>query len=104
MSPTSDPPERRVPTSRRAPSDKQMRFLKNLAAQRGESFTYPETAAQASAEIERLKGRRRGSYVERQIEREQVSRDMAERGGAAAVRDSEIVGYGSSARWKVGER
>ncbi|HWW67355.1 MAG TPA: hypothetical protein VNY83_05180 [Solirubrobacterales bacterium] len=88
----------------RSPSTKQLRFLHNLAEQRGESFAYPRTAAQASAEIERLKGRKRGSYTERRIERRQVSRDMAERGGAAAVRESEIVGYGSSARWKVSER
>lgn len=91
-------------TTAKPPSDKQLRYLRNLAAQRGETFTHPATAAAASAEIERLKARRRGSYVERRIEREQVSRDMAARGGAAAVRDSEIVGYGSSAHWKVGER
>jgi hypothetical protein len=99
MSPTSESPEQRVPASGPPPSGKQLRYLKNLAAQRGESFTYPQSAAQASAEIERLLGRKQGSYVERQIEREQVSRDMAGRGDAAAVRDSEIVGYGSSARW-----
>lgn len=88
----------------RPPTSKQLRFLRNLAMQRGESFAFPTTAAQASAEIERLKARKRGSYTERRIEREQVSRDMATRGGAAAVHDSEIVGYGSSAHWKVGER
>jgi hypothetical protein len=82
------------------PTAKQLRYLRSLALQRGESFTYPATAAQASAEIGRLKGRKRGSYVERRVEREQVSRDMAMRGGDAAVRDSEIVGYGSSARWR----
>jgi hypothetical protein len=100
MSVSSDPKQQRVPASQRRPSAKQLRFLQSLAMQRGESFTYPATAAQASAEIERLKGRRRGSYSERRIERDQVSRDMAARGGAAAVRDSEIVGYGSSARWR----
>ncbi len=102
MSPTSESPEQRAPASGRPPSDKQLRYLKNLAAQRGESFTYPHTVAEASAEIERLLGRKRGSYVERRIEREQVSRDMAERGGDAAVRDTEIEGYGSSARWVGG--
>jgi hypothetical protein len=90
--------------SEKPPSPKQLRYLRNLAEQRGESFSYPHTAAEASAEIERLKGRRRGSYVERRIEREQVSNDMAARGGAAAVREEEIVGYGSSARWKAGAR
>lgn len=86
-------------TSTNPPSAKQLRYLRGLAAQRGESFAYPRTAAQASGEIERLKGRRSSSAVERRAEREDVSRAMAERGGAAAVRDSEIEGYGSSARW-----
>ncbi len=86
------------------PTAKQMRFLRSLAMQRGESFAYPCSATEASAEIGRLLRRKRSSYVEREIEREQVSRDMAERGGAAAVRDSEIVGYGSSAHWRVGVR
>jgi hypothetical protein len=84
----------------RPPTPKQLRFLRSLAAQRGESFAYPTTAAQASAEIERLKARPRGGYAERCIERRQVSREMAFRGGAAAVRESEIVGYGSSAHWR----
>ncbi len=84
----------------RPPSAKQMRYLRSLATQRGESFAYPQTAAEASAEIERLKGRRRSSATERQIERLDLSRDMAARGGAAAVRESEITGYGSSARWR----
>jgi hypothetical protein len=84
------------------PSAKQLRYLKSLAMQRGESFVYPATGAEASAHIDRLLGRRRGSYVERRIEREQISRDMAARGGDAAVRESEIEGYGSSARWAGG--
>ena len=90
--------------SENRPTAKQLRYLRNLAMQRGESFAYPQSAAEASAEIERLKGRRRGSYVERRIEREQVSNDMAAPGDAAAVREEEIVGYGSSARWRVGGR
>ena len=45
----------------RAPSAKQLRYLRGLAEQRGESFAYPQTAAEASAEIERLKSRRTGS-------------------------------------------
>jgi hypothetical protein len=84
----------------RAPSAKQMRYLRSLAAQRGESFAFPRTAAEASGEIERLKGRRRSSAAERRVERLEVSREMAARGDAASVRDSEIAGYGSSARWK----
>jgi hypothetical protein len=86
------------------PSARQMRYLRSLASQRGESFAYPRTASEASAEIERLKGRRRSSAAERQIERLDLSRDMAARGDAASVRDTEIVGYGSSARWKAGSQ
>jgi hypothetical protein len=91
-------------TTGKPPTKSQLRYLRSLAMQRGESFAYPQTATEASGEIERLKSRRRGSYVERRIEREQVSNDMAARGGAAAVREEEIVGYGSSARWRVGGR
>lgn len=82
------------------PSARQMRYLRDLAAQRGETFAYPRTAAEASAEIERLKGRRRSSATERRVERLEVSRAMAARGDAAAVREGELDGYGSSARWR----
>jgi hypothetical protein len=91
-------------TTGKPPTAKQLRYLRNLAMQRGESFTYPRSAAEASAEIARLKRRKPSSQVDRRIERQKVSSDMATRGDAAAVRDSEIVGYGSSARWKVGTR
>lgn len=84
----------------RAPSTKQLRYLRGLAEQRGESFTYPQTAAEASAEIERLKSRRTGSRLDRQLDRIAISRAMAERGDSAAVAEDEIVGYGSSARWR----
>lgn len=96
----SNDPQQSQDHGERPPSAKQLRYLKSLAAQRGESFAYPTTAGKASAEIDRLQARRPGSYVERRIERQQVSREMASRGGAAAVRDGEIVGYGSSARWR----
>lgn len=86
--------------SERSPSQRQLSYLRSLALARGESFSLPKTRAQASAEIDRLKRRGRGSYVERRIEREQVRRDMAVGGDAAAVRDFEVVGYGSSARWR----
>jgi CelD/BcsL family acetyltransferase involved in cellulose biosynthesis len=82
------------------PTAKQLRYLRNLAEARGESFTYPQSAAQASAEIERLKSRRRDTTVERRLERLGFSREIAEIGDAARVRDSEISGYGSSAHWR----
>jgi hypothetical protein len=79
---------------------KQLRYLRNLAETRGESFAYPRSAAEASAEIERLKSRRPDSTVERRFERLAVSREIAEIGDAAKVRDAEIGGYGSSAHWR----
>jgi len=81
-------------------SAKQLRYLRSLASQRGESFGYPRSAAEASAEIERLKGRRRQSPVERFIETDRVSGEVAQLGDAASVRDDEVTGYGSSARWR----
>lgn len=81
-------------------TDRQLRYLKSLARQRGESFTYPTSAAQASAEIERLKGRRRGSYLERRVEERAVSEDFAGFAGANGVHEEEVEGYGSSARWR----
>lgn len=83
------------------PSAKQMRFLRSLAERCGESFAYPATAAQASAEIDRLKARRRTSRADRRREVTEVRQAMASRGGdATAVRPTEIGGYGSSATWR----
>ena len=83
------------------PTAKQLRYLRNLAASRGESFAYPQTRAQASEEITRLKGRRTTPTAERRRE-ERAVRDRVAigTGGGASVRDDEISGYGSSAGWR----
>jgi hypothetical protein len=81
----------------RKPTARQLAFLKDLAAQRGQSFAYPATAAEASREINRLRSLRRTAVAR---ERRQIPDDMAtRRGDDARVRDAEITGYGSSARW-----
>ena len=67
------------------PSARQMRYLRSLAEQRGESFAYPRTGAEASAEIQRLKSRKRDTPTERRLEREQVGREMAARGDASGT-------------------
>lgn len=82
----------------RKPTAKQLRYLKALAQKRGESFTYPSTAAQASAEIERLKKRKPMTVTDRRAEAHGFGR-VATPNDAAAVRDSEITGYGSTAAW-----
>jgi hypothetical protein len=84
----------------RKPSSKQLRYLRSLAERCGESFAYPATSAEASAEIDRLKGRRRTAGADRRREVAQVRQAMARGvGDAAAVREAEIRGYGSSCRW-----
>jgi hypothetical protein len=92
-----------VNESSEKPRPEQLRELRRVADARGETFAYPGTSAEADAELERLRGRAESSFAERAIERRAVGRDMAARGGAARVRDTEIVGYGSSAHWAVGQ-
>lgn len=84
---------------------KQLAFLKSLAAKTGTSFAYPHTRAQASAEIRRLQGRK--ATTDARLERDNARFDRravvdAMHGAplsAAAVRDHEITGYGSTATW-----
>lgn len=85
------------------PEREQLAELRALADQRGESFTWPETKEQAAAEIERLGGRPSSSWSVRAVERRAVSRAMARRGGATSVREDEVIGYGSSAHWAIGQ-
>lgn len=82
------------------PTSKQLRYLRSLAERCGESFAYPATSAEASAQIGRLKGRKRTGRAERRREVAGVRRAMAERGDDAQVRSGEIAGYGSGATWR----
>ncbi len=41
------------------PTPRQLRYLKDLAIRTGGSFTYPQTFAEADAQIKRLRKRRR---------------------------------------------
>lgn len=83
------------------PSAKQLRYIRDLANSRGETFIYPQTRTQASAEINRLKGRRKTSPSDRRRESSELSRELAAGTvDAAAVRPAEIKGYGSSATWR----
>lgn len=78
-----------------------MRLLRTLAMERGETFAMPTTNAEAAAEIRRLRDRPRSSRADVARERHAVSRDMAERGGAAAPQEHELTGYGSTATWST---
>jgi hypothetical protein len=82
------------------PTQKQLRYLRDLAVSRGETFPTPASRSEASTEIERLRGRRRSSRADRAAERF-GGRQIADRWAPATdVRPEEIEGYGSTARWR----
>jgi hypothetical protein len=85
------------------PRSDQLHELRSLADARGVTFAWPQTSADADAELRHLRAQQASSFAERAIERRAVAHAMAARGGAAKVRDTEIVGYGSSAHWAVGQ-
>jgi hypothetical protein len=82
------------------PTKPQLKYLRDLAQRTGQTFTWPKTANQASAEIERLKHTRPSSQTEVGIERKEIA-DAIATGPAdsSRVRQSEIAGHGSSATW-----
>ena len=87
------------------PTPRQQRYLRQLAVQRGVSFTPPRTRAEASCLIDELKRREPEPAADRRRELRAVQKDMADgRGDAARVREDELTGYGSSASWKRGRR
>ena len=82
------------------PTSRQLNYLRVLANRTGQTFTYPTTFDEASAEITRLKAARPSSRVEVWIERKQIADAIAAGpDDAARVRDSEIAGHGSNCRW-----
>jgi hypothetical protein len=86
------------------PTAKQLRYLRDLANSRGQTFRYPETRAQASAEIRRLRAHKPDSRLARAIERREAERAVPQdQSDATAVRPDEIRGYGAHARWAGAE-
>lgn len=81
------------------PTTKQLRYLLDLARKRGETYTYPHTRAEASAEIKRLKSRRVQTTAERELEASRRPRWPEINGDKAQTWDFEVEGYGSSAQW-----
>jgi hypothetical protein len=82
------------------PTSRQLTYLRSLANRTGQTFTYPRTSHQASAEINRLKHTRPSSRTEVRIERKQIADAIATRpGDSPRFRDDEIHGYGSAATW-----
>ena len=93
-------PHSKEPQMPDKPTARQLSYLKALASARGQSFTYPQTTAEASREIARLKGVRPESRVDQRRERREIA-DAIQAGpaDAARVRADEVDGYGSTAVW-----
>jgi hypothetical protein len=96
------PPEPYVPDYDDRPTNKQLSYLRTLADRSGQTFAYPRTRAQASAEIRRLKAATPSTRLERALERREIA-DAIARGpqNAASVDlDRDVTGYGSTASWR----
>ena len=86
------------------PTPTQRNYLRALAQRTGQTFTWPKTMEAASDEIDRLKGVKATPRTDRRRELREVQDHLATgRGDAARVRDDELSGYGSSARWAGAE-
>jgi len=82
------------------PTPKQLRYLRQLAERTATTFAIPTDIEDASAEITRLLKLTQSSRADRTREKRAVQRDLAERpDDATQVRSTDVVGYGSSARW-----
>ena len=89
-------------TTTARPTSKQLAYLRSLAQATGETFTYPQTSAQASAEIRRLRARTPTPRGEQRRERTQIQRDMQEhpQDACRVDLDRETTGYGANATWR----
>lgn len=80
------------------PTERQLRYLRALAAKSATTFCQPATRRQASHEIDRLRQRDHSPEIPRPerdaIEREQLTY-------ATAVHPEEVSGFGSSASWRM---
>jgi hypothetical protein len=80
---------------------KQLNYLRTLANRAGQTFAYPRTTRQASAEIRRLQKQERTSPVERRVEHKAIADQIASGTyGTAVDLDREVEGYGSTATWR----
>ncbi len=81
------------------PSPRQLNYLKALAERTGQTFQWPQTSAQASREIQRLKNTRLTTELERAIERFGDRKVIEAAEDAVEVHGFEVEGYGSTATW-----
>lgn len=81
------------------PTARQLRYLRDLACARGVTYLMPQTRAEASLEIVRLKRQTGSSPIEAALDREAVLEQARTSLNGAAFHPDEIEGYGSTATW-----
>jgi hypothetical protein len=84
--------------SSKPPTAKQLAFLRTLAERAGQTFIWPRTRLEASAEIRRLKDVRTTGLTFAELDAEQA--DQEAHGDVAIVQPWEIAGRGSTATWR----
>ena len=82
------------------PTKPQLAYLRSLADRTGQTFTYPQTSDEASAEIDRLKGVAPQSPREQRYERKLIADQVATGLNNTAIARAETIGYGSEATWR----
>jgi hypothetical protein len=90
--------ERQIVSSK-APTSKQLAYLKALAERTGQTFAVPRTSRDASAEIERLERVQPGCIDSAELDREIADAVAIGEADATRFRSTEFAGYGSSATW-----
>ena len=81
------------------PTFRQLRYLRALAERSGTTFQTPQTQAEASGEINRLKALTSLTKSERMHERKERVGDLTRLQPSSSIRSEEITGYGSHATW-----
>jgi hypothetical protein len=97
-------PNTTTTSQNRKPTLKQVNYLKALANRTGTSFTYPQSASEASAEIKRLKTIKNTGRTFAELATNRDAPDAAwdlprANGLSSEIQDFEVDGYGSSAHW-----
>jgi hypothetical protein len=83
------------------PSQKQLDYHRDLVGRTGAAFTSPQTRSQASRQIKAMLAMPRDSHADRRRDGMALRADLDLLGGdGARVRDDELAGYGSNARWR----
>jgi Protein of unknown function (DUF3072) len=90
MTPTTDDDTR--------PTGRQLAYLKSLATRTRQTFAWPQTRAQASREIRRLKSLSAANDLPRDFDpdAEQAAREA---NADVPIQAFEIAGFGSTATW-----